>query len=534
MQKQIKIFYSCSIIFILISNSMYGFSPYLSNLKNQIKEELALFDQPTSDNLKNQLRLINNQSNAAKLQLIVKPIFDGSNAYPLLSSYNVMTLVLLAHATIKHAELLESTILQILDILHEDLNYWQKLSSQSSIFTAASWGTPDKKTIKNNILFLNQEIKAHYYNLGYLDKSLQHCKTITTKDQLIAHMNSMVQIVDNCLRHNHQTTSSTTMLSPIDSAHALIHNLQRIEQYQKQAYLSRGTAAKPGHVQRHWLGYSIGLMGFVAASMYWYKNKEVINQWALETKKAGESFCTTYIVERIKNFLDIIYGKKEEWMIHPEALKSDAETLARMSKAYLQDRTKLSETEIAQRVKTIVETRNMGPEFSQELAVKSQHPGFYFVMDGEILRLYSLEYQTNKLKAEDVLCYLDRIKQTQQLNLELVASLPIISLVWATGRLIKKTLTRQNYQSLATLLRTMEQIFNQHLNDQQVDYDTQGSLVYLISKIKSYLNTLPPHDRVTFAHDIAELESPTFTLAQKLNSIARIHRTYTFLQPTPQ
>mgnify|MGYP001071573337 CR=1 FL=1 len=49
--------------------------------------------------------------------------------------------------------------------------------------------------------------------------------------------------------------------------------------------------------------------------------------------------------------------------------------------------------------------------------------------------------------------------------------------------------------------------------------------------LRTNANLLPPIQRDTFLDDLHDLEQAAFSVAQRLNTVTRMHRTYAFLKP---
>jgi nuclear-control-of-ATPase protein 2 len=83
------------------------------------------------------------------------------------------------------------------------------------------------------------------------------------------------------------------------------------------------------------------------------------------------------------------------------------------------------------------------------------------------------------------------------------------------------------------LLLTHSDISNNSLQT-QLDCESQGKLICEVHLLRSYARCLPTRNSVRdlFIEDLRDLENPRLSISQKLQTINRMSRSWSFLQPT--
>lgn len=74
---------------------------------------------------------------------------------------------------------------------------------------------------------------------------------------------------------------------------------------------------------------------------------------------------------------------------------------------------------------------------------------------------------------------------------------------------------------------------NDNIQQQQLDCESQGVLLCEVHLLRSYALYLPTRNSIRdlFIQDLRDLEDPNLTIGQKLQTIERMSRSWSFLNP---
>lgn len=167
---------------------------------------------------------------------------------------------------------------------------------------------------------------------------------------------------------------------------------------------------------------------------------------------------------------------------------------------------------------------------------------------GDFLELVLIQVQKQKVDAEKAVIKLDRLLQQNELNFQLFAAIPAISVVWGLWRLV----TREThpfsavYHEVRQQLREVSIILNRNNSDSAVirhrlfgaahetvelpmSFEQFGMFVVAVTRLCTVAAFLPPDVKDWFAEDLAELADPRYGVQQRLATVARMYGTYGFL-----
>jgi nuclear control of ATPase protein 2 len=167
---------------------------------------------------------------------------------------------------------------------------------------------------------------------------------------------------------------------------------------------------------------------------------------------------------------------------------------------------------------------------------------------GDFLELVLIQVQKQKVDAEKGIIKLDRLLQQNELNFQLFAAIPAITVVWGLWRL----LTRETHpfsaihHQVRLQLRSVSILLNRNNIDSAVvehrmsegaddvialpmSFEQNGVFVAAIVDLQKVARYLPSDVKDWFIEDLHELANPRYGVQQKLATVARMYGTYGFL-----
>jgi len=342
----------------------------------------------------------------------------------------------------------------------------------------------------------------------------------------------------------------------ISTLYSLLENCcDDIQAYQAAATEEFSKLRPPGHMNRNWLAYSVLAIGGAYLGRFLYKHSSLngsndLNHWVDQAKAGISEFFKVHLYLPIESIFAQVFKNEYEAIFDQNELIEAKVSMRRMLLSLSKELyPHVAEEELAKAAETF-DMRIVETKFEEEIKRPLKN-----IMFGELVRIVLINTQRIKLDMLQTMQELDGILKHQQLNFYIMATVPIVMLFGSTLWYLRRALF-SNEANIALAraqivqhLREAERILNrasgttsessQHTSHFTVlkSYDL-GFLLLGLSKIEQQLNNVPSHmneglkgeDVVSsFRNDLAELESDTYTLKQKLRTIARMWRTYKFL-----
>ena len=402
---------------------------------------------------------------------------------------------------VSQAEQFQTVLINLLDTLYTHLEYWQEQEIKPTGWTST---TTQTNRIAEALLHLHNEVDQQAEQLALVTELLNQ--------------NEPTKIIDK------------QEIIPKD-----------IQTYKKEVLERIKPCQKPGHVSRHWLKYTAGTVCALGAFAYWHQNKEVLAAWITHTKESAKNFCTNYAYKPIKNAIDIFYGKHQEKpFISPESIQQDEQILETMIREFYKDNyaSKKTPEQIKEIAQNAVQKRELPQEIADRYAQETKNPVKNLTSPwGQLGRLGIILGHIKALRFIDIIQEVDDLRQANRLNLELSVGIPTALAGYGTYRALKGIYRfihprEKNYEPTKKALLIIERILNKYDNPAlTMGYAAQGKVLYWVHKLSQREYLVPTEQRSTFIVDLAELYSPDLLVGQKLRTIGRMYRTYSFLAP---
>ncbi|KAF7721550.1 Nuclear control of ATPase protein 2 [Apophysomyces ossiformis] len=332
-----------------------------------------------------------------------------------------------------------------------------------------------------------------------------------------------------------ETTSATDIMTVAQGLYQLLSDWPA---YEKHLASVQETYGPPSRVTRYWVP-ALALY-FSADYMIQYisDRREDIVAWSKEAANTVHDFVVNWIWEPVLNIWDTIRLKDQRLtVLSKDGLRSDLESLERMVVDYARDHYHFEGDDIV-RLAAQVREGDMSlilKAYEQEMKRPLKN-----AIAGDLIQTLLIQVQKTKVDVDLAMSALDKLLKSNELNFAFLAVAPSMLLTWASLNWLRNIYQRRSGQRLKqkgrpirAAIRRIDRILNlavEHDNDQLLDCQTQGSLLYEVHLLRSYTNCLPKRHaiRELFIEDLRDLENPELTQMQKLRTIARMNRFYTF------
>lgn len=368
-----------------------------------------------------------------------------------------------------------------------------------------------------------------------------------------------------------------------------------IKKYKNNALYACSHCSKPNHFQRNWIAYFLLVSGSLGMGYFINKNKNNLKNWADMAfdgvKKYYDEHISAPIVKSLKAFLrrdrNPIMTKKGvracgnllatqiRSYIETNELSYSSEQVEEIIKESQMGNIEFIMSELNDIVRAIDKQQNDVEELKVELDsyVKDDSYGAnalqWITGDKKSIHRFNiaiarLETITKKasevavlfpqVKKMGVLCYMliqaylligskvalegEIQLNANKFNFELAAILPSALAIYLTYSISKKlfvhiVLNKNTYEPLRKALRNLDIIYNNYASDvTEISLVDQGYCYYWIDTFKKHVVQMSIDDQVMILEDIAQLETSSMSVTQKLHIIQRMYFNYNFLLPS--
>ncbi|KAI7859978.1 ATP synthase regulation protein NCA2-domain-containing protein [Circinella umbellata] len=300
----------------------------------------------------------------------------------------------------------------------------------------------------------------------------------------------------------------------------------------------------PSAFVRYWIP-ALGL--YIAgntATTFVFNRKDALLTWFHELGKTACDFAINWIWEPILKVWETIRLKDQRLgVLSKEGLKSDLESLERMVVQFANDHYHLSEIDAQQLIANVRDGDLSVVLKAYENEIK--HP-LKNAITGDLIQTLLIQVQKTKVDVDLAMAALDKLLKSNELNFAFLAVAPSMLLTYASFSWLKNIYSRRTghqigkiAQPIREVMRRVERLFNLASVDvkpeeEQLDCKSHGILLCEIHLLRIYALQLPRRRSIRdyFMEDLRDLENPKLTVAQKLNVVTRMNRSWNFLQPS--
>ncbi|KAK4512389.1 uncharacterized protein ATC70_003087 [Mucor velutinosus] len=321
--------------------------------------------------------------------------------------------------------------------------------------------------------------------------------------------------------------------------------------YNNRLQCIQSTYGTPSVITRYWIpalgSYFVGGL----ALRYGFKRREDIMHWVEEAGKTAHDFILNWVWEPVVKVYDTIRLKDQRLsLLSKEGLQSDLDSLERMVIGFAKDNLHMPEHELSQLAINIREgdMSVLLKEYEKEIKNPLRN-----VIVGDLLQTILIQVQKTKVDVDLAMSALDKLLKSNELNFAFLAVAPSMLLTWASISWFRNTIQGRSQQKMKKtglpMKETLRRIERQLIvmepihqekgelnewssgNQYQIECETQGILLCEVHLLRAYARSLPLQNstRARFLEDIRDLENPSLTNEQKIQTIARMSRFWKFL-----
>lgn len=218
--------------------------------------------------------------------------------------------------------------------------------------------------------------------------------------------------------------SSTAMLLMSQYAKFIDEHVDQIKKHVLPLY------KRPNHLNRNWIKYTIGLS---VVSFMTYKvatNRDEILRWAHESYDSILRFYVLHLQEPVVNMYNVIRFDTHKQLIDPESVDVSIDSLERMVTSFARDHGSSTGSHMTEEELGIVsEQARRGNlayimhKYEQEMKNPLKNALF-----GDMAQLLLIQVQKQKVDIERTMIQMDKLMQSNELNFELMATVPALLL----------------------------------------------------------------------------------------------------------
>ncbi|CEP10749.1 hypothetical protein [Parasitella parasitica] len=322
--------------------------------------------------------------------------------------------------------------------------------------------------------------------------------------------------------------------------------------YNNKLHRIQSSYGMPSLITRYWIPALGGYFAGSIAVRYGFKRKEDILHWIQEIGKTAHDFVLNWIWEPFVKVYETIRLKDQRLsLLSKEGLQSDLDSLERMVVGFAKDNLHMSENELSRLAEDIREgdMSVLLKEYEKEIKNPLRN-----AIVGDLLQTILIQVQKTKVDVDLAMSALDKLLKSNELNFAFLAVAPSMLLTWASVSWFRNTIQGRTQQKAKKtgipMKETLRRIERQLIvmepiqkdkgeldewsssNDQhQIECETQGILLCEVHLLRAYARSLPLRNstRARFLEDIRDLENPSLTNEQKIQTIARMSRFWKFL-----
>lgn len=266
-----------------------------------------------------------------------------------------------------------------------------------------------------------------------------------------------------------------------------------------------------------------------------------------DTRQFLKTFAVDWVINPIRNIYNTIrFNNIDDSIVTERALQVDIESLSRMVENWnLHHDPKIDPA----LVHKIGENARLGDISSIMKAYESAISApIRNALLGDFLELILIQVQKQKVDAEKAVIKLDRLLQQNELNFQLFAAIPAISVLWGLWKLVSRETHPYSrvYHQVRDELRSVSVLLNRNNIDTAVvehclfnpedpivklslSFEQFGMFAIAVVQLQRVASFLPPDVKDWFVEDLHELSYPQYGVKQRLATVARMYGTYGFL-----
>lgn len=428
----------------------------------------------------------------------------------------------------------------LLDHIEHNILYWKM--QQYSVWKyfiirgPIKWftGMPQDKEVQEKIHILEQKQKIISTYLGQLHKAFEELQK--DKNETLFHQYLLI-LYDGLASQGPQNKAYET----IQDNYQLAQKTSELLKTFKSSMLKElDPYEQPGHLHRYWLTYTTLALVAGAAGYFAYHNPKYVAEKSSELPTIALNFWGKHVKKPITKIYNMLKGidqdeqaneaKQQEIKEYNKTVENEYPntTPGRRLGEICQHDLPNQIAQVDNRITPPLNVKVMNVEHPMldqgtKLATKGN---IYATTLPEMIKLGHYEKNDAQLR------FL-RMEQTLSLLLGMASTFPayVVFKLGLSG--LQKTynaLTHHNItKPLMNYCSDIERILNKNAHQETLSDESFGLILHKTNKLKDLQVYIPQEHRISFVDDIQELETIDFTIKQKLSTIRRMFRVYSFL-----
>ncbi|KAJ1724815.1 hypothetical protein LPJ53_000951 [Coemansia erecta] len=307
---------------------------------------------------------------------------------------------------------------------------------------------------------------------------------------------------------------------------------------------------RPSLVERSWIPAIVFTIGARYLTSYIAGHQDDFKEWLRDGAVTLQNYISQYILEPLRSAYETIrYGKHTYTVVTDESLLSDFRSLEDMVVGFARRFGSVDAADVRRRVEAGDLTDVMSV-YAREM----QQP-FKNAVFGDLVEAMLIQVQKVKVDVGQTMAALDKLLKSNELNFLLLSTVPATLSLYAAGRWAFSKVSwwvgggsRFTVSSIRVVVRDIDRLLNARDgrslegDNSKTDAITQGQLICYTHYLRHHAQLLPnagssgriraaagwvytlPHTRSMFLQDIRDIESASFTSAQKRNVLEQQDR----------
>jgi hypothetical protein len=318
--------------------------------------------------------------------------------------------------------------------------YWPKIFYRSLAYLSKKYilfvdENELESTKEEHIVSAEQDIR---YTLLVLQKwsklnaeltgLLSHITTCdnTTDERVVNQMlQDIVKFFEKNRKHYHESSviGQNGGLMMLDLDKLIDEHLNQIRNHVLPVY------KQPNHFYRNWVKYTLFLIVGGYGAYTAFKRRDQILNWSIETYESVGRFYKMHLEEPIVNMYNVIRYDKHTQLMDPQSLDVDVDSLERMVKVYAADHGVDGRLVTPEELEIISEQARRGNlEYIMHQYETQMQAPVKNALFGDMARLLLIQVQKQKVDVERTMVAMDKLMQANELNFEIMATLPVVIL----------------------------------------------------------------------------------------------------------
>ncbi|KAI9266830.1 ATP synthase regulation protein NCA2-domain-containing protein [Phascolomyces articulosus] len=428
-------------------------------------------------------------------------------------------------------------------LIHEEIGHKKKMLESLRTQQATRLGLLMKMTPQFTVDRIPQDTERCVKLMEYImepfttnfnDASTAQQQHIDTTITTPVNVQYVIDSMNNILERSTTYAIANRLSKMIDDLTVCHENLNAVhELYQP-----------PSALVRYWIPALVLYIAGNTTMTYVFNRRDALLTWFHELGDTACDFAINWIWEPVLKVWETIRLKDQRLgVLSKEGLRSDLDSLERMVLQFASTNYHLSESEAQDLIAKVRDGDLSVVLKAYENEIK--HP-LKNAITGDLIQTLLIQVQKTKVDVDLAMAALDKLLKSNELNFAFLAVAPSMLLTWAFFAWLKNVYSRRTghqvgkiAQPIREAMRRVERLFNLASVDvkpeeEQLDCESHGILICEIHLLRIYALQLPRRHSIRdhFMEDLRDLENPKLTVAQKLNVVTRMSRSWDFLQPS--